>query len=55
MKRSRITGRFKPSRCELFASPAKSPPHVKGNATRRARHWGKVLAVKAALDRELGR
>lgn len=54
-RRSRITGRFKAGRCDLFRADAKSAPHVRGNATRKARQHAKVWAVKAVIDRELGR
>jgi hypothetical protein len=55
MRRSRITGRFKAARLSLLGVPAKSAPHVRGNATRKARHRALVWAVKAQLDRECGR
>lgn len=53
-RRSRITGRFKAGRCDLFRADAKSAPHVRGNATRKARQHAKVWAVVAKLRQECG-
>lgn len=56
MKRAR-NGRFMAERhaLPLLAARVKSAPHVRAEATKRQRHRAKVLAVKAAIDRELGR